>query len=81
MSSVCGYGIQAVKLTLSDPLICATSENTASGTAKSIDMIQMAVAFIHVHRTALDVWMSIGFTIALYLKEGKIYITKVQKTK
>lgn len=46
-----------------------TCEKTASGTASRTDSSQIETAFRHVQKTALDVWMSIGFTIALYLME------------
>lgn len=39
----------------------------ASGTASRTDSSQIETAFRHVQKTALDVWMSIGFTMALYL--------------
>lgn len=41
----------------------------ASGTASRTDSSQIETAFRHVQKTALDVWMSIGLTIALYLTE------------
>lgn len=44
-----------------------TCEKMASGTASRTDSSQIETAFRHVQKTALDVWMSIGFTIALYL--------------
>lgn len=46
-----------------------TCEKMASGTANRTDSSQIETAFRHVQKTALDVWMSIGFTIALYLME------------
>lgn len=46
-------------------------EKTASGTASRTDSSQMEAAFRHVQKTALDVWMSIGFTMALYLKDAE----------
>lgn len=41
----------------------------ASGTARRTDSSQIETAFRHVQKTALDVWMSIGFTMALYLMD------------
>ncbi len=46
-----------------------TCEKMASGTASRMDSSQMETALRHVQKTALDVWMSIGFTMALYLTE------------
>lgn len=72
MSSFMGYGMHALKVALSVLLIWASSENTASGTARSMEIIQMVMALTQVHSTALEVWMSMGFTIALYLKVIKM---------
>lgn len=44
-----------------------TCEKIASGTASRIEKNQMDTALRHVQKTALDVWMSIGLTMALYL--------------
>lgn len=74
MSSVMGYGMHAVKVALSVSLMWASSENTASGTDRSMEIIQMAMAFAQVRSTALEVWMSMGFTIALYLKVIKMQL-------
>lgn len=41
----------------------------ASGTANRTDSSQIETALRHVQKTALDVWMSMGFTMALYLME------------
>lgn len=46
-----------------------TCEKMASGTASRTDSNQMDTAFRQVQKTALDVWMSIGFTMALYLTD------------
>ncbi len=46
-----------------------TCEKMASGTASRTDSSQIETALRHVQKTALDVWMSIGFTIALYLTD------------
>lgn len=46
-----------------------TCEKTASGTASRKDSSQMETAFRQVQKTALEVWMSIGLTMALYLME------------
>lgn len=46
-----------------------TWEKTASGTASRTDSSQIETAFRQVQKTALEVWMSIGLTMALYLME------------
>lgn len=56
-----------------------TWEKMASGTARSTDSSQMETAFRHVQKTALDVWMSIGFTMALYLRAAKGFINNQTK--
>lgn len=48
-----------------------TCEKTASGTASRMERSQMDTAFRHVQKTALEVWMSIGLTMALYLEKDK----------
>lgn len=50
--------------------IMTTWEKIASGTASRMEKSQMDTAFRQVQKTALEVWMSIGLTMALYL-EGK----------
>lgn len=49
-----------------------TWEKIASGTASRMEKSQMDTAFRHVQKTALEVWMSIGLTMALYLEKQKI---------
>lgn len=65
--------MQAVKLPFPKLSMLATSENTASGTANSTETTQIPTAFTQVHSTASEVWMSMGFTMALYL--GKQYVS------
>lgn len=48
-----------------------TSEKTASGMASRTDSNQIETAFKQVQKTALEVWMSIGFTMALYLMDKR----------
>ena len=47
--------------------VSVTCEKMASGTASRIDTPQIEPAFRQVQNTALEVWISIGFTMALYL--------------
>ena len=79
--------MQAVKLPLSKLSICTTSENTASGTANSTETTQIPTAFVQVHSSAPEVWTSMGFTMALYLrrqyvsnysKKGRILAPKLE---
>lgn len=49
-----------------------TWEKIASGMASRMEKSQMDTAFRHVQKTALEVWMSIGLTMALYLENEKI---------
>lgn len=55
-----------------------TWEKIASGTASRMEKSQMDTALRHVQKTALEVWMSIGLTMALYLVKKKIEKT-IQK--
>lgn len=48
-----------------------TWEKIASGMASRMEKSQMDTAFRHVQKTALEVWMSIGLTMALYLEKEK----------
>ena len=56
-----------------------TWEKMASGMASRTDSSQIETAFRHVQNTALDVWMSIGLTMALYLRDTERETTFKQK--
>lgn len=59
--------------------MATTCEKTASGTASRMERSQMDTAFKHVQKTALEVWMSIGLTMALYLEKEKKNEEKEEK--